>query len=274
MSELQSANWSETAASNNAAAPDGWPEGLFSEIPGNWRRRQRQGVGNSPAQSENSMRNCFTAQSGFPRPLLKRHGFAVVVEPGVVAPVILLRFLTSPDAIIRAVGAIIIDTLDSKPFRAFAHILQKVLKTIKPTITDGNAKRTIAAEFFNRWIVAPLLHVDPSVMGRRSGFTVSQVCLHGAVNIPVKAPAGFRAARFQYASRDDSTVPARTAAKPSWNPRPVIVRAGKHRPAAKSLSGHILKFRHWVTSEVDCIAKLTMPENKSLVNTRRRAHSG
>jgi hypothetical protein len=28
MSELTSANWSETAASNNAAAPNGWPEGM------------------------------------------------------------------------------------------------------------------------------------------------------------------------------------------------------------------------------------------------------
>ena len=38
MSELQSANWSETAASNNAAAPDGWPEGMLGSAVNNAAR--------------------------------------------------------------------------------------------------------------------------------------------------------------------------------------------------------------------------------------------
>lgn len=241
---------------------------LSSLVSGHGRRRQRQSVGYCPAQSENSMRNCFTRQACLFRPLLKGHNLAVMAEPGVIPPVVLLDFLIGPDAVVRAVRSIIVDALDSKPLRALAHIPQKVLKTVKPAVADKNTQRAVTAKRLSCRVVAPLLHMGPNAIGPRSSLPVSSVFFDakGAVNVPVKAPAGFGPARLQYASPDDTIVPAGTAAKPLWNAGPVIVRAGKHRPAAKSLSGHIQKFRHWIASGFNYRVELTMPQNKSLVN--------
>jgi hypothetical protein len=73
-----------------------------------------------------------------------------------------------PLAIDGLVMPVSIDAVDCRSSRALAHVHQKVLETIEPTLADRDASATVVLKANVSRVQAAFLHGFPSAVGRRS----------------------------------------------------------------------------------------------------------
>lgn len=96
-----------------------------------------------------------------------------------IAPVTRLFASTGPFAVIRRVGAIIVNSLYRVPLWPLPHILSKISERIKPPFANQNTPTPISVVLLESGIIAPALHTHPNgIKGMRvlkwhkpSGFT-------------------------------------------------------------------------------------------------------
>ena len=89
----------------------------------------------------------------------------MAAETGVI-PIVVLLFLRFPSAIVKSVGAIIIDAANTGSFGPFTHVLKKVQEA-HPPITDDYAPPAVSSIVRRVSIQTALLHRHPASVSRR-----------------------------------------------------------------------------------------------------------
>lgn len=96
-----------------------------------------------------------------------------------LTPIISLFFRRSPAAIGRFVVAVIVRvTVQAFTWRAFAHILQEVVKALTPSRANSNAAAAVISEGLVSRIVAACPHLIPTMSRTRSTTLCVPMLLH------------------------------------------------------------------------------------------------
>lgn len=106
------------------------------------------------------------------RPLLERLCYSVNFYVDVVSTVAALLFHCRPSAILFAVAKVIIDSVNSHAFRAFAHVFEKA-RELNPFITDRYPTAAIVGIEAIFGIKTPRFHVRPNSVRARSVLAVT-----------------------------------------------------------------------------------------------------
>ena len=165
---------------------------------------------------------------------------AVKGDDSVASSISGLLCLCGPLAIFRRVVAVVIYSFKTHSFRAFAHVIDKVLKRIFPSPAYGYSARPVVWKEHGVLVIAPLLHAVPNRV--RSCFSKS---VRGGVSCPaftLKAPARINCAP-EVVSRNSFCVSAIANGVPVRLPSVVLMRKRGDNKPSKSMPSHIL-FKH------------------------------
>jgi hypothetical protein len=132
-----------------------------------------------------------------------------------LAPISSLLSTSSPLAVIRAIGSIVLDTLQRVILRTLAHVRKESSVVMKPSFAHGYTTPAIVFVVFCAGICASLLHVDPCfVFGapRASVISVSRQPL--AIDFDRETAARIGDSVSQRSSVDNGSFSALTSAMP------------------------------------------------------------
>lgn len=107
-------------------------------------------------------------------PLPKALCHAIVRNKNSGSPIAGLLCVCRPPAVLWRVVAVVIDAIQSRIWRWVTHVGVKVLENI-PSFTYRNSTGAIEPISVVFCVLAPLTHLPPYVMDRRSGFPVSKI---------------------------------------------------------------------------------------------------
>lgn len=132
-----------------------------------------QRVFGAPAEIYPSLQR-IGSHSLFSRPSRDRQRLALICEQVIPARVATLFQGSRPSAILGRIGAVVINSLEARAFRAFTNISQEVFKDV-PALADGDASPPIAREGVISGLLAAANHVLPLVVDQRLAHSVGPV---------------------------------------------------------------------------------------------------
>lgn len=158
-----------------------------------------------------------------------RHAFASHRDLPVHSGIAHLSLHRAPFAIVRRIGAVVVEALQSVLWRAFSHVCVESSKVISPAITYRNAARSIVPIIRPSGIVASAAHVDPyaelsrgSHSVRRDGYLLGRT--HVDESCASTSP---RLASPQVGRWDEALSPA-VADAPYLSPDALAIERGPH----------------------------------------------
>src|SRR6266496_1342899 len=99
-----------------------------------------------------------------------------------------------PLAIGRFVMPVVVDSFETQPWRALAHVLYKILERLSPSFTNGNSSAAIVLVAFQVLISASLNHTKPRLISPRWQCSVrsgvmAMLELPGSNHLTLQTPA-------------------------------------------------------------------------------------
>ncbi len=97
-------------------------------------------------------------------PLTQRMGFTVDGDKVIRLLVVGLRCMSSPTAILRRVGTIVVDTVQRASAWTHSHVPEECPKAIEPFLANPDTSCTVVNETRTVWIETPSFHVTPRII--------------------------------------------------------------------------------------------------------------
>jgi len=186
-----------------------------------------QGVFNRPSLVY-SVPDSHTAYSQLLAPLGNVKAFPFKREDVITASIVGLYFTGSPATVIRLIIAVVVDAIYGiSSAGPVAHIFEKVLKRIKPTIANPYAPLAIIFIGLVFGVITPTYHSSPRFMFRRTAHAVI-----------AKASTTKRTSRDKAMRGDDLLFSTVTTAYP-FRVSFLDIGVSDNSPSSKSLAGKV-----------------------------------
>lgn len=116
-------------------------------------------------------------------PLPQRHSLTIKFVEHVATCISGLFFRRRPSAVLRGVALLIVTAVNGQSRWPLAHVSEKVLKAIAPSVTDGDPAPTITRISFGFCAVAAVKHRSPYAVCRRLCLSMCAVPFRRAFSV-------------------------------------------------------------------------------------------
>ena len=155
-----------------------------------------QGLFDSPSAIEALMNRATTDTKNF-RPLRHCQGLAVMAQVATATPVAKLLLMCRPATILRAIVAVIVDTIDTMIWtRLWPHILNKGQKRFSPTLANRDPTSTVVAISACLRIAATMHHRPIDSVQRMATKTMLRYCRHSSLLTKTSAASNVAVAQI------------------------------------------------------------------------------